>query len=124
MVVLCQDERLHVAVSSEHRVGNLLNMHCLACYVYANAAGGAAGSSSWAIVFPADVLKSRLQVADTGTGSRIGALSLAKQLYRAHGVSVFYKGVGAAVLRAFPANGALFAGVELTRSALQKYTAS
>ncbi len=50
------------------------------------------------------------------------AAQLARQLYAAHGISVFYKGVAAAVLRAFPANGALFFGYELSRAALTKYT--
>jgi hypothetical protein len=65
-------------------------------------------------VFPADVLKSRMQVSPV----RLAFVALATQLYKTHGVRVFYNGVGAAVARAFPANGALFCGVELAKRAL------
>ena len=81
------------------------------------------------MVFPADVLKSRLQVAESAVATASGttaapnsAWQLARQLLKTHGIGVFYKGVGAAVLRAFPANGALFAGVEVTRAALNRYS--
>ncbi len=74
-------------------------------------------------MFPCDVIKSRLQVsADAAHVGLRAAPLLARQLYASHGIAVFYKGVAAAVMRAFPANGALFLGYELPRAALTKYT--
>jgi hypothetical protein len=81
--------------------------------------GGLAGSTAWSIVFPCDVVKSRLQA---GVGARSNGLRVVGRivldLYRAGGARVFYNGVAAAVLRAFPANGALFMGYEMTRKLL------
>ncbi|TDH73121.1 hypothetical protein CCR75_004268 [Bremia lactucae] len=76
------------------------------------ASGGLAGATSWAIMFPADVLKSRMQ-----TASSVGSLSLNKAFHAVYselGIHGFYRGWSAAVLRAFPANGSLFLGVEMT----------
>lgn len=76
------------------------------------ASGGLAGATSWGIMFPVDVLKSRMQ-----TASSPSPLSL-RQAFRAVnaelGLHGFYRGWSAAVLRAFPANGSLFLGVEMT----------
>ncbi|OQR92462.1 Mitochondrial Carrier (MC) Family [Achlya hypogyna] len=72
-------------------------------------AGGAAGSTGWSFVFPADVIKSHMQIA--------GSLSFRDatiSVWRRHGVSGFYRGWNAAVLRSFPADGCLFLGVEMT----------
>lgn len=83
-------------------------------------AGGAAGSSAWTIVFPADTVKSRMQTAalssQDGTKSAGAAL---KATLQQGGIRALYRGWGAAVLRAFPANGALFLGVETTSRLLR-----
>lgn len=74
-------------------------------------AGGGAGAVGWTLVFPADVVKSRLQ---SGAGSNMPSsfpralLKIAQE----EGFMAFRSGWGAAVLRAFPANAALFLGVE------------
>jgi solute carrier family 25 carnitine/acylcarnitine transporter 20/29 len=43
-----------------------------------------------------------------------------REVLRENGVRGFYRGWSAAVLRAFPANAALFWGVEMSNSLLQK----
>lgn len=76
--------------------------------------GGFAGATGWSVVFPADVIKSRMQ---TSSASGSGALSFRgaiRTVHAQHGLAGFYKGWSAAVLRSFPANGSLFMGVELT----------
>ncbi|POM77373.1 Mitochondrial Carrier (MC) Family [Phytophthora palmivora] len=74
--------------------------------------GGLAGATSWSIMFPVDVLKSRMQTASsTGPLSLRGAF---RAVYSEFGIHGFYRGWSAAVLRAFPANGSLFLGVEMT----------
>ncbi len=90
-------------------------------------AGGAAGSTAWLLIFPLDVIKSRMQVegsaADGGSGSsagaRLGMRATARALLREGGVAAFYKGLLPAVVRAFPANAALLWGVELATWALK-----
>lgn len=76
------------------------------------ASGGLAGASSWSVVFPVDMLKSRMQ-----TASATHPLSLRsafRAIYSEFGIHGFYRGWSAAVLRSFPANGSLFLGVEMT----------
>jgi hypothetical protein len=88
-------------------------------------AGGAAGSTAWAVIFPLDVVKTRMQVDKllhaepaAGTPGRHGMIHTARLIFREGGVRAFYRGVWPAILRAFPANAALFWGVELTTYAL------
>ncbi|CAH0514107.1 unnamed protein product [Peronospora belbahrii] len=84
--------------------------------------GGFASASSWGIIFPVDVLKSRMQ-----TASSTNPLSLRcafRAVYSEFGIHGFYRGWSAAVLRAFPANGSLFLGVEMIHRVLRWFDAS
>jgi hypothetical protein len=72
-------------------------------------AGGAAGATGWGIVFPVDVIKSRMQI-----GNNVGFRAAAQAVWAQEGLRGFYRGWSAAVLRSFPANGFLFLGVEMT----------
>ncbi|OQS02069.1 Mitochondrial Carrier (MC) Family [Thraustotheca clavata] len=73
------------------------------------AAGGFAGATGWSIVFPVDVVKSRMQV-----GNNVSFRKAALGVWNQHGIHGFFRGWSAAVLRSFPANGCLFLGVEMT----------
>lgn len=75
------------------------------------AAGGTAGMVGWSVVFPMDVVKSRMQTSKS-TGQ--SALAVARTIVRQEGVRALYQGVSAAVARAFPANAALLLGFELS----------
>lgn len=91
-------------------------------------AGGLAGSTAWSVVFPFDSVKSRMQVGsqtnEYATPRKTDAsqpplraqsmLHVARTLYGEGGLPSFYRGWSAGVLRAFPANAALFVGVEAT----------
>ncbi|KAG2185539.1 hypothetical protein INT44_002332 [Umbelopsis vinacea] len=81
-------------------------------------AGGMAGVAMWTIAIPPDVIKSRLQSAPAGTYT--GAGDVLKQILKKEGPSALFKGLGPAMLRAFPANAATFLGVELATSAMNK----
>ncbi|OQS03618.1 Mitochondrial Carrier (MC) Family [Thraustotheca clavata] len=72
-------------------------------------AGGASGSTGWSFVFPADVIKSHMQI-----GEKISFRQAAISIWNQHGIRGFYRGWSAAVLRSFPADGCLFLGVEMT----------
>lgn len=76
--------------------------------------GGMAGATGWSIVFPADVLKSHMQTASVSSAKSLGLRDAARLVYNTHGYQGFYRGWTAAVSRAFPANGSLFLGVEMT----------
>ncbi|TPX36555.1 hypothetical protein SmJEL517_g01301 [Synchytrium microbalum] len=69
-------------------------------------AGGMAGVAMWSIAIPPDVLKSKIQAAPAGTYS--GFTDALVKTVRNEGPGALFKGLGPALLRAFPANGAAF----------------
>lgn len=77
--------------------------------------GGLAGMTSWTLIFPADMVKSRLQASD---GIRLS--EVVAGIMRASGVRGFYQGWTSAVMRAFPANAALFLGYETAINMLRQ----
>jgi solute carrier family 25 carnitine/acylcarnitine transporter 20/29 len=78
--------------------------------------GGMAGVANWSIALPMDTVKSRLQTAPEGAYS--GMMQCARAIIAEEGMAGLYRGVGPALLRAFPANAACFTGVEFARSVL------
>ena len=70
-----------------------------------------AGSCSWSVVFPFDVVKSRQQAQATPQSFAQTARAVAAS----GGTRAFYRGVAPCVMRGFPANGALFLGVTSTQ---------
>ncbi|KAL1922937.1 uncharacterized protein VTP21DRAFT_9313 [Calcarisporiella thermophila] len=81
-------------------------------------AGGMAGVAMWTLACPADVIKSRLQSAPAGTYN--GTFDVLKKLLKNEGPRALFKGLGPAILRAFPANAATFVGVEMSLKAMDK----
>lgn len=81
-------------------------------------AGGMAGVAMWSIAIPPDVIKSRMQASPAGTYK--GTLDCAAKVVRGEGVSALFKGLGPALLRAFPANAAAFLGRAATLSLLHQ----
>ncbi|KAF8976662.1 carnitine transporter [Entomortierella lignicola] len=77
---------------------------------------GMAGVAMWTIAIPPDVLKSRLQSAPAGTYK--GTVDVLRVLLKTEGPQALFKGLGPAMLRAFPANAACFLGVEYSLKAM------
>lgn len=77
-----------------------------------------AGVAMWCIAIPPDVVKSRLQSAPAGTYT--GASDVLKQILKTEGPTALFKGLGPAMLRAFPANAATFCGYEAILYAMDK----
>lgn len=75
-------------------------------------AGGFAGTASWVISYPIDVIKSRIQAERSNRYA--GALDCLKKSVRAEGYSCLYRGLNSTILRAFPTNAATFAVVTWT----------
>ncbi|KAJ2864921.1 mitochondrial ornithine carrier protein [Coemansia erecta] len=81
-------------------------------------AGGCAGVAYNTTSYPIDVVKSFIQTADVRqTGStqstshsqeRPGILGTIRTVYRRGGIPAFYRGLGITLVRAFPANAAMF----------------
>ncbi|KAK8373898.1 hypothetical protein O3P69_011733 [Scylla paramamosain] len=76
--------------------------------------GGVAGVVLWVAIFPADVAKSRIQVA----GSKETMRKVVLDIVRKEGFLALYNGLGPTVLRTFPATGALFVAYEGTKQML------
>jgi hypothetical protein len=78
------------------------------------------------VCVPIDLVKSRMQagalsspVPGIATGLQsTGVLGTIRAIHSLGGVRLFYNGATAAVVRAFPANGALFLGYELAMRAM------
>lgn len=84
--------------------------------------GGIGGVALWTAIFPADVVKSRVQVASTAGTVEPTFRAVLKQIFKEEGILALYKGLGPTVLRTFPATGALFLAYETTKKWLG-YTA-
>ncbi|WFD31950.1 carnitine transporter [Malassezia sp. CBS 17886] len=82
-------------------------------------AGGIAGMAMWAFAIPPDVIKSRYQGAAEGTYS--GVLDCARRTVAVDGVGALFRGFWPAMLRAFPANAAVFLGVEASTKFMDRY---
>ncbi|XP_018497762.1 mitochondrial ornithine transporter 1 [Galendromus occidentalis] len=81
-------------------------------------AGGIGGTCLWVSIFPADVIKSRMQISRK---SKQSALNVLREIIRHEGVLALYNGLLPTVLRTFPASGALFLAVEYTRKGLNSW---
>lgn len=68
-------------------------------------AGGIAGTASWLLTYPLDVIKSRIQ-ADNNRYT--GVVNCFKQSIKTEGYSCLYRGVSSTILRAFPTNAVTF----------------
>ncbi len=77
-------------------------------------AGGLAGTISWVVVYPMDVIKTVTQVSkgpvlgNPKAYSDMNSLEVGRTLLRHHGVQIFFRGLGPTVLRAFPVNATTF----------------
>jgi solute carrier family 25 carnitine/acylcarnitine transporter 20/29 len=78
------------------------------------AAGGVAGTVSWVIVYPVDVIKSRMQIDGIGEAKYLNSIDCLKKSVSSEGYRFLYRGLTPTVLRAFPVNAATFAVVTWT----------
>ncbi|KAL4703033.1 hypothetical protein ACJJTC_000478 [Scirpophaga incertulas] len=82
-------------------------------------AGGVAGILSWVIMYPLDVIKSRIQ--GDAAGRYIGVWDCFKKSVRQDGWRCMSRGMGAVTVRAFLCNGVCFTAVAWTERAWQRY---
>jgi len=79
-------------------------------------AGGMGGLGMWSFAIPLDAIKTRVQ-ASSGSA---GAIRAATAIFQEQGMKGFYRGIGPALLRAFPANAATFAAKEMAQASMDK----
>lgn len=75
-------------------------------------AGGLAGTASWVLTYPVDVIKSRLQADSQARYS--GALDCFRQSMKNEGYKWLFRGLNSTIIRAFPTNAATFTVVTWT----------
>jgi len=74
-------------------------------------AGGISGSLTWALCYPVDVMKTRIQTSALDTPSSHPSrkmMPVAKHLYETVGIRGMFRGLGVTIVRAFPVNGIIF----------------
>lgn len=74
-------------------------------------AGGLAGQIGWIASIAPDTIKSRIQTSE----NPLSISQTTRQIIAERGVKGLFAGIEVAVIRAFPANAALFVGYELSR---------
>jgi solute carrier family 25 carnitine/acylcarnitine transporter 20/29 len=76
-------------------------------------AGAAGGMASWVVIYPLDVVKSRLQAQDLDHRVFRGMWDCMTQTYRSGGTRALFSGLGITVVRSIPVNMAVFYTYEL-----------
>jgi solute carrier family 25 (mitochondrial carnitine/acylcarnitine transporter), member 20/29 len=77
------------------------------------AAGGCGGVAFWVVMYPVDVVKSKLQTQHVGPNQEYsGMMDCARKVLARDGWAGLYRGVGPCLLRSFPANAAAFVAYE------------
>lgn len=80
------------------------------------AAGGIAGVLNWLVVYPIDVLKTRMQTDNLFSPRYQNTLDCLKQTVRNEGLGALWLGIKPCLLRGFVANGAAFWALNLFNS--------
>lgn len=83
--------------------------------------GGVGGMSFWISIFPADVIKSRIQINPNSDIAKLSILKAFQKIIKEEGVAKLYSGLGPTIIRSFIATAALFVGVTETTKILTKF---
>ncbi|KAI0088140.1 mitochondrial carrier [Irpex rosettiformis] len=90
---------------------------------YAILFGAAAGYALWAVIYPIDMIKSRMQTDGftPSTGQKYtSTLDCVRTVWRTEGIGAFTRGLGPTLIRSPFANGATFLGFELAQRAIHR----
>jgi solute carrier family 25 carnitine/acylcarnitine transporter 20/29 len=82
-------------------------------------AGGTAGALSWGVVYPVDLLKSRIQALPLDASRTESSLGhIARSVVERGGWRALYRGLSITLVRAFPVNGIIFCVYEYSLTKL------
>jgi solute carrier family 25 carnitine/acylcarnitine transporter 20/29 len=82
-------------------------------------AGGTAGAISWGVVYPFDLLKSRIQALPLDASKKESSLEhTTRSVVKRGGWGALYRGLGITLVRAFPVNGIIFCVYEYSLTKL------
>ena len=85
-------------------------------------AGGCSGALTWALIYPIDVIKTRIQTSSLDTPlQQRRMLHVGKHIVDTHGWKYLCRGLGVTLLRAFPVNGIIFPVYEFSLMQLTRY---
>lgn len=71
-------------------------------------AGGISGAWTWVIIYPFDVIKTRIQTSPLDCRHREGMWAVGRGMVREHGWRHMFRGLGVTLARAFPVNAIIF----------------
>lgn len=83
-------------------------------------AGGIGGAAFWAAVYPADVIKTKIQTQNSFNPAYSGIIDAARKIVAAEGIRGLYRGFTPCLTRAFPANSVAFLTYERVKQLLQR----
>ncbi|KAJ7646692.1 mitochondrial carrier domain-containing protein, partial [Roridomyces roridus] len=86
--------------------------------------GAAAGYALWAVIYPIDMIKSRMQTDGftPATGQKYkSAIDCVRTVWRTEGIAAFTRGLTPTLIRSPFANGATFLGFEMASRVLNSY---
>jgi len=84
-------------------------------------AGGFSGASSWALIYPIDVIKTRIQTLPIDVPiEKRRMLYVGRHIISQHGWRFLFRGLGVTLVRAVPVNGIIFPVYEFTLIQLRK----
>lgn len=69
--------------------------------------GGAAGAISWGVIYPMDIVKSKIQMSSFDMPVK-STYAMVKDIYKTNGIRALYRGCGTTIIRSFPVNAVLF----------------
>ncbi|KAM5179524.1 mitochondrial ornithine transporter 1-like [Mantella aurantiaca] len=85
--------------------------------------GGFGGIALWLVIYPVDCIKSRIQVLSI-TGKQAGFIGTCTSIVKNEGFRSLYSGLKPTLIRAFPANAALFLTFEYSRKLMMQQAES
>eukprot|EP00934_Nitzschia_sp_Nitz4_P002687 Nitzschia sp. Nitz4//scaffold264_size26629//24865//25954//NITZ4_008241-RA/size26629-augustus-gene-0.3-mRNA-1//1//CDS//3329544818//2677//frame0 len=78
-------------------------------------AGGITGASTWLMIYPFDVIKTKIQTLPIDTPlEKRRILTVGSEIVQKHGISALFRGLNITVFRAFPVNAIIFPVYEFT----------